>query len=68
MRFYCLDCETAICSSCTDIEHREHAQLKMAEAVDQEKADLRALIDKAYLQVGRVMYYLNDITVCSMEM
>ena len=22
LRFYCLHCETAVCSSCTDIEHR----------------------------------------------
>ncbi len=51
LRFYCEDCETAICSSCTDIEHRDHYTKRMAEAVEDEKKELRSLVDQAYTQV-----------------
>ena len=51
LRFYCCDCETGICASCADIEHREHATLRMGEAVDAEKEQLRQLVDKARTQV-----------------
>ena len=51
LRFYCEDCETGICSSCTDIEHREHATVKMSDAVDAEKEDLRKLVERAKTQV-----------------
>ena len=46
------DCETAICASCTDIGHRDHFTKRMAEAVENEKVELRALVDGAYVQVG----------------
>ena len=51
LRFYCEDCETAICASCTDIGHRDHFIKRMAEAVEEEKSQLRALVDGAYTQV-----------------
>ena len=51
LKFYCEDCETAICASCTDIGHRDHFTKRMAEAVEQEKVELRALVDGAYVQV-----------------
>lgn len=51
LKFYCEDCETAICASCTDIGHRDHFTKKMAEAVEQEKNELRTLVDGAYIQV-----------------
>ena len=52
LRFYCEDCETGICSSCTDIEHREHATVRMSDAVDAEKEELRKLVERARTQVG----------------
>ena len=52
LRFYCVDCETAICATCTDIGHRDHFIKRMAEAVEEEKSQLRALVDGAYTQVS----------------
>ena len=52
LRFYCEDCETGICSSCTDIEHREHATVRMSDAVDAEKEEPRKLVERARTQVG----------------
>ena len=52
LKFYCEDCETAICASCTDIGHRDHFTKRMAEAVESEKVELRSLVDGAYVQVG----------------
>ncbi|CAB4066675.1 TRIM2_3 [Lepeophtheirus salmonis] len=51
LRFYCEDCDTAICSSCTDIKHREHYTMRVSEAVEVEKEELRSLVDKAYTRV-----------------
>ena len=51
LRFYCEDCETGICASCADIEHREHATVRMSDAVDAEKEELRKLVEKARTQV-----------------
>ena len=55
LRFYCEDCETGICSSCTDIEHREHATVRMSDAVDAEKEELKKLVERARTQVGYVV-------------
>ena len=41
LRFYCDDCETAICVICNDIGHRDHSTRKMSEAVESEKNELR---------------------------
>lgn len=65
LRFYCEDCETAICSSCTDIEHREHNTIRMSEAVDQEKVELRALVDKAHTQVPILKEGLSNVNELS---
>ena len=51
LRFYCQDCETAICSSCTDIEHCQHATLRLTEAVHEHRRLLQALVDKVTMQV-----------------
>ena len=56
LKFYCEDCETAICASCTDIGHRDHFTKRMAEAVEQEKVELRALVDGAYIQVHTFLH------------
>jgi hypothetical protein len=52
LRFYCENCETGICASCTDIEHRDHSTVNMSEAVQTEKELLKELIEKAQTQVS----------------
>ncbi|RXG68298.1 Tripartite motif-containing protein 2 [Armadillidium vulgare] len=51
LRFYCRNCETAVCSSCTDIEHRDHTTMRLNDAVDNQKLDLQRLIDKVNVQL-----------------
>ena len=52
LRFYCRDCETAVCSSCTDIEHRTHNTLHLADAVDEHRAAMHQLIERVTMQVN----------------
>lgn len=56
LRFYCRDCETAVCSSCTDIEHRTHNTLHLTDAVDEHRAAMHQLIDRVTMQVGWVPF------------
>ena len=56
LRFYCENCETGICSSCTDIEHRDHITIRMSEAVEKEKAELQDLIEKSQNQVSTGLF------------
>ncbi|KAG7173740.1 Tripartite motif-containing protein 2-like 2 [Homarus americanus] len=50
LRFYCRDCETAVCSSCTDIEHRAHTTLHLTDAVDEHRSAMHQLIDRVTMQ------------------
>lgn len=52
LRFYCGDCETAVCGGCTEQgEHCGHATVVLAEAVEEQKRLLHQLLDKAYAQM-----------------
>ncbi|XP_035714345.1 tripartite motif-containing protein 2 isoform X2 [Folsomia candida] len=45
LRFFCRDCDTAVCSSCTDIEHGRHSTIRVLDAVAEEKLRLQQLLD-----------------------
>ena len=51
LKFFCCDCDTGICPSCADIEHREHKVIGMSEAADRDREELRSLVDCAQRQV-----------------
>ena len=53
LRFYCFDCDTGVCFSCTDLEHRDHDVSRMADAADAEREELKELVDKAQVQVNK---------------
>lgn len=61
LRFYCRDCETAVCSSCTDIEHRTHNTLHLADAVDEHRAAMHQLIDRVTMQLPCMKEAICDV-------
>ncbi|XP_071547968.1 tripartite motif-containing protein 3-like isoform X2 [Panulirus ornatus] len=61
LRFYCRDCETAVCSSCTDIEHRAHNTLHLTDAVDEHRAAMHQLIDRVTMQLPCMKEAICDI-------
>lgn len=54
LRFFCRDCDTAICSSCTDIEHGRHTTVRAMDAVIEEKIRLQQLLDHVSEKVNKV--------------
>ncbi|XP_042213078.1 tripartite motif-containing protein 2-like [Homarus americanus] len=61
LRFYCRDCETAVCSSCTDIEHRAHTTLHLTDAVDEHRSAMHQLIDRVTMQLPCMKEAICDI-------
>ncbi|XP_064079014.1 tripartite motif-containing protein 3-like isoform X3 [Macrobrachium nipponense] len=61
LRFYCRDCETAVCSSCTDIEHRAHNTLHLTDAVEEHRLAMHQLIDRVTMQLPCVKESICDI-------
>jgi len=51
LRFYCHSCDTAVCSSCTDIEHREHGTVGLEAAMKTEKESMRTTLDSILAKV-----------------
>uniref|UniRef100_T1JNP3 RING-type domain-containing protein n=1 Tax=Strigamia maritima TaxID=126957 RepID=T1JNP3_STRMM len=60
--FYCQDCETAICCTCTDLEHQGHLTMHMEEAVDEQKETLQSLLNKAHAQVPVLKEAIDLVT------
>ncbi|CAL8081344.1 unnamed protein product [Orchesella dallaii] len=54
LRFFCKDCDTAICSSCTDIEHGRHTTVRAMDAVLEEKIRLQELMDSVQSNVDKL--------------
>ena len=44
LRFYCRDCDTAVCVTCTDIEHRLHATMRLSEAMQDQTNAMHSLL------------------------
>ncbi|XP_076046814.1 tripartite motif-containing protein 2-like isoform X2 [Oratosquilla oratoria] len=61
LRFYCRDCETAICSSCTDIEHCTHTTLRLSDAMEEQKFAMQQLIERVTMQLPCVKEGICDI-------
>ncbi|XP_022258135.1 tripartite motif-containing protein 2-like isoform X2 [Limulus polyphemus] len=65
LRFYCRECETAICVTCTDIEHGGHDTTRMREAVEEQKAVLKNLVEKAYSQIPALKEAMDSVNALS---
>lgn len=68
LRFFCADCETAVCVTCTDIEHGGHATLRMRDAVQEHKAQLSRLLERAQQQVPALDEALEAMAKISKEL
>ncbi|XP_013787373.2 tripartite motif-containing protein 2-like [Limulus polyphemus] len=65
LRFYCRDCETAVCVTCTDIEHGGHGTMRLREAIEDQKDALKSLLQKAYSQVPNIKEAIEAVYVTS---
>ncbi|KAG1679573.1 Tripartite motif-containing protein 3 [Nymphon striatum] len=65
LRFYCRECETAICTTCTDIEHNSHTTMRLQDAVKEQKTSLRMLLDKTYARVPDLSSAVDSINETS---
>jgi len=61
LRFYCLHCETAVCSSCTDIEHRDHQTVGLDIAMKKEKETMRTTVSNILEKVPNIKSSIEDI-------
>ena len=52
LRFFCDDCDSAICSSCTDIEHREHQTGRLENAAVRSANILHQIVSLSESQVS----------------
>lgn len=68
LRFYCKECETAICVTCTDIEHAGHMTARLTEAVKDEKCNLRELLKKAYDHVPTLKEAIEAVSSISFSL
>ena len=53
LRFFCRDCDTAVCSSCTDILHGRHVTVRVNDAVVEEKVRLKKLMESVQTKVSQ---------------
>ena len=63
LRYYCSDCESAICENC--FEHSDHDVLSMSEAVEEEKGRLRSLVDEAQVRVPELKEAIGNVNRAS---
>lgn len=69
LRFYCSSCDTAVCSSCTDIEHRDHYTQRLETAMEQERENLRQQVDSALDRVPDIKMVVENVeeTIASLN-
>ncbi|XP_043244213.1 tripartite motif-containing protein 2-like [Amphibalanus amphitrite] len=51
LRFFCRDCETAVCASCTDILHAQHSTCRLSETGAEQRQALLALRQRVSSQM-----------------
>lgn len=44
LQYYCVECETAVCADCTDIEHIGHTTISLRDAIEEQKSELLKLV------------------------
>lgn len=52
--FYCCACETAVCATCTVMEHSTHNTMPSSEAKDEHKDSLKKMLDNAQAQIPNI--------------
>ncbi|XP_064482125.1 tripartite motif-containing protein 3-like [Ornithodoros turicata] len=62
LRFFCRDCETAVCVTCTDIEHSGHRTTRIREAAEDLRVAIRTLLDEARTRTPALRDAINAVT------
>ena len=52
--YYCCACETAVCETCTVMEHSTHNTMPSSEAKDEHKDSLKKMLDNAQAQIPNI--------------
>ena len=65
LRFYCVQCDTAVCSSCTDIEHREHTTDSLQQAMKTERETMRTSVADIQEKVPNIKKSIETIKLTS---
>ena len=65
LRFYCWQCDTAVCSSCTDIEHREHSTDSLQQAMKTERETMRTSVADIQEKVPNIKKSIETIKLTS---
>ncbi|XP_013772309.2 tripartite motif-containing protein 2-like [Limulus polyphemus] len=68
LRFYCQDCETAVCVTCTDIEHGGHGTMRLRDAIEDQKGTLKSLLQKAYSRVPDINEAIEAVHLTSSDL
>lgn len=50
LNFYCNDCDSAICTLCTDMEHREHKTVQLETAANEQSQVLQQILELSQAQ------------------
>ena len=54
LEFYCTNCETAICETCTTGEHSSHEAVALTDAIMEHKQTLNVWLDKTKGQISEI--------------
>ena len=65
LRFYCVQCDTAVCSSCTDIEHRDHGTDSLQQAMKTERETMRTSVTDIQDKVPSIKKSIEAIKLTS---
>ena len=61
--FYCCACETAVCQTCTSMEHSSHTTMPSSEAIADHKDSLKKLLDQSQAQIPAIQDALDSVQV-----
>lgn len=62
LRFFCQDCDTAVCITCTDIEHRMHDTTRLTDAMQHHTTAMHSLVDAVANKLPAVTCCIEDLT------
>ena len=65
LRLYCSDCDTAVCSSCSDIEHRDHPTLSLELAMKTERDNMRTATAQVQEKLPSIKKSIQSIKLTS---
>lgn len=59
--YYCCACETAVCETCTMMEHSTHTTMPSSEAIAEHKDSLKKLLEKTQNQIPMIQEAIKSV-------